>query len=238
MSMENKKVVGISVIAVLLLVVSIIATSYAIFTANLSGTKENKLTTGYVTLNCAETNFTLADTKPVTDAVGIGLSNNTATCTLTSTMTGTIRVGYDIALTDVTPSANIDTTDVKLQASRKIDSEAATFVKGNASTGVTVDSLSSSAGVYDTSLSSFVLDSNIVTGNHTIVYTIKSWLTSGGTSESTTTSTSGVCSDSTYTTQATCEAAGGIWGDKQTSAATGGSFSYKLKIGATQVFSS
>ena len=39
--MDTKKVIVISVFAVILLVVAIIATSYAALTSNLSGTKEN-----------------------------------------------------------------------------------------------------------------------------------------------------------------------------------------------------
>ena len=59
---NNKRIVIISIVSVLALVVAIIATSYAVFTSNLTGTKENKLTTGYVTMNCAETNFNLSNT--------------------------------------------------------------------------------------------------------------------------------------------------------------------------------
>lgn len=234
--MNNKKILAFSIIAILLLVIVVVSTSYAVFTASFTGTKENKLTTGYVTLNCAETNFTLNNTKPLTDAQGIALSNNSATCTLTSTMNGTMKLGYDIALTAVTPSANITTSDVKIQVSRKIDSAAATYVKGTSSAGVTIASLASSGGQYDSSITAYNLDSNIITGDHSILYTVKSWLTSGGNSSTTTSSATGVCTDSSKTTKATCEAAGGVWGDSQTSSASGGTFSFKLKLGATQVF--
>lgn len=235
--MDNKKVLGISIVAVIVLVISIIATSYAVFTANLTGTKENKLNSGYVSLNCAETNFTLNNTNVMTDTQGIAQTNNSASCTLTSTMNGTMRVGYDIALANVTPSTSITTSDVKMQVSKKVDTAAATYIAGStANAGVTVQSLASSAGTHDTSITSYKVDSDIITGNHTIVYTIKSWLASGGNAAATTTNTSGVCSDSTKTTKETCVAAGGIWGDQQTSSSSGGTFSFQLKLGATQVF--
>ena len=81
------------------------------------------------------------------------------------------------------------------------------------------------------------MDSATVEGNHTIVYTIKAWVASTGNGATTNSSnTSGECTDSTYTTQSTCEAAGEIWGTSQTTGQTGGSFSFKLKIGATQVY--
>ncbi len=240
--MNNKKVIIISIVSVLLLVVAIIATSYAVFTANLTGTKENKLTTGYVTMNCSETNFNLTNTKTMTDAEGIALgSSNTATCTLTSTMAGTMTVGYDIGLTDVdtvTPSDGVGTGNVKIQAKKSVDSGTEQYLAGTtASAGVLVSSLASSAGQYDpTNVPSYKLDSATVSGNHSILYTVKSWVTSVG-GANTTTTTNGKCSDTTYTTEAACKAAGEIWGVDQTSSQAGGSFSFKLKIGATQVLS-
>ena len=235
--MDNKKVLIVSIAAVAVLVISIIATSYAVFTANLTGTKNNALTTGYVTLNCAETSFSLTNTNIMTDAQGTSASGNSATCTLTSTMQGEMRVGYDIGLTAVTPSTNITTSNVKINVSKAVDSATATYPVGSASTGVTVASLASAAGTYDsTGIPSYKLDTDVISGNHSIVYTIKGWLASGGNGTATTSSATGVCSDTTYTTESTCEAAGGIWGDKQTSSSAGGTFSFKLKLGATQVF--
>lgn len=241
--MNNKKVVIISIVSVFLLVVAIIATSYAIFTANLTGTKENKLTTGYVNMNCAETNFNLTNTHALSDSEGIALGNsNTATCTLTSTMTGAMNVGYDIALADVdaeTPSDAIGVGNVKIQVKKSIDSGADQYLAGTtATTGVLVNSLQSSAGQYDTTnITSYNIDSATVTGNHSIVYTIKSWVVSESGSSTTNTTTNGICSDTAYTTQAACQAAGEIWGVDQKVSQSGGSFSFKLKIGATQVLS-
>jgi hypothetical protein len=212
------------------------------FTANLTGTKQNKLTSGYVTLNCTETNFSLANTKTMTDAEGIALgSGNTATCTLTSTMAGVMNIGYDFGLTAVdavTPSDGIGPSNVKIQASKKIDSGSTTYLAGStASAGVLVSSIQNAQGQYDSvGVPSYKIDSATITGNHSVLYTIKTWVSSENGSN-TNTNTNGVCSDTTYTTQATCQAAGEIWGYEQKSSQAGGSFSYKLKIGATQVLS-
>ena len=241
--MDNKKVMGISVAAVVILVIAIIATSYAAFTANLTGTKENVLTSGYVTLNCAETNFTVTNSQAMTDTQGIAATNNAATCTLTSTMVGTMNIGYDIALADVdaaSPSDSLTASNVKIQAKKTIDGGSAQYLAGTSSTaGVTVASLASSAGVYDTTnITSYKVDSATLTGNHTVVYTIKSWIASEGSGSTSTTTETDVCSEgTTYTTQSACEAAGGIWGDSQKVSQSGGEFSFKLKLGATQVLS-
>lgn len=239
--MNNKKVIGISVAAVIILVIAIIATSYAVFTANLTGTKQNKLTTGYVTMNCQETNFTLSNTKALTDEQGIALSDNSAICRLTSEMAGTMNVGYDIALYDVdstSPSDSIGEDNVKVQITKKIDSAEATYLAGtSATTGVLVGDIKSASGQYDTSITNYKIDSATVTGNHTIIYTVKSWVSSEGSGTPTTTNTNNVCSDPTYTTEEACTGAGEIWGYDQKISQAGGSFSFKLKIGATQVLS-
>ena len=238
---KNKKILIFSVIAVVLLVVAIIATSYAMFTADLTGTKQNKINTGYVTLKCTETTFELFDTTAVSDSEGIALADNAATCTLVSTMNGSMKIGYDIALTDidsVSPSDSVGQSNVKIQASKVINSGATSYLAGTSATeGVLISNLSSKSGKYDTSITGYNIDSAIVEGNNTIVYTVKAWVASlgeGGTN--TQSSKTGVCGDPTYTTKSTCEAAGEIWGDSQTSSQAGGTFSFKLKVGATQTF--
>lgn len=240
--MDNKKVLGISIAAVVVLVIAIIATSYAVFTAQLTGTKENVISSGYVKMNCAETNFNVSNTKVMTDAQGIAASDNVATCTLTSEMVGTMTVGYDVALYDVdsaSPSDALTKDNVKIQATKKIDSGSVQYLAGTSSSaGVTVGSLSSSAGQYDTGITQYKLDSATLNGNHSVLYSIKAWVASDvGASNTSSSNTSGVCSNPTHTTESACKAAGEIWGTSQTQTQAGSSFSFKLKIGATQVLS-
>ncbi len=235
--MDNKKLIGISVVAVIVLVVAIIATSYAAFTANLTGEKVNKLTTGYVSMNCAETTFTLNDASAATsDANGIA-NAGTYTCVLTSTMQGTMTVGYDVALTDITTSAALGTGNVKIQPYKTIGGNTTYLGGATANTGVYINALTTPAnGPYDSTITTNRIDSATVSGNQSITYTIKAWVGSEGSgSSSSTTSATGVCSDTTYTSQSTCENAGEVWGDSQTVTQSGGTFSFKVKIGATQV---
>ena len=239
--MDNKKVLGISIAAVVVLVIAIVATSYAAFTAQLTGTKENKLTTGYVKMNCAETRFAIANTSAMTDAQGIAASDNVATCTLTSEMVGSMTVGYDVALYDVdatSPSDSLTKNDVKIQATKSIDIGAVSYLAGTSSTaGVTVGTLENSAGQYDTSITNYKLDSATLTGNHSVLYSIKAWVANDSGSSVTNSSSTGTCSDTSYSTESACKDAGEIWGSSQTQTQAGSSFSFKLKIGATQVLS-
>ena len=234
---KDKKVKLLTAAGVLLLVVAIVGVSFAVFTANLTGVKENKLTTGYVTMTCTETNFTLENTSVLTDEQGIARSDNEATCTLSTTMNGTMNIGYDVALYDVTNSAALSENNVKIQAS-KVDNSTTSYLAGSsATTGVLVSSIKTSAGQYDTSITGYKLDSATVNQTKTIEYKVKAWVANEEGNSTTTTNTDGYCSNQTYTTKETCESAGEIWGYDQKIGQAGGTFSFKLKVGASQVLS-
>ncbi len=246
--MDNKKVLAISITAVVVLVLALAATSYAMFSANLTGSKENELTTGYVTLNCTEKTFELENTSPMNDTEGIALENNAAECTLTSEMKGTMTIGYDIALDGVdtkTPEDGITEDNVKIQVSKTItepeQGQLEYLLKTNNTEGIYVSTIKESKGQYDRSIDGYKLDSDTITGNKKIVYKIVAWV-SNEQAENTRINDSnivldenGKCSNSSYTDKDTCENASEIWGDSKKSTQEGGTFSFKLKIGATQV---
>ena len=236
---KKKKQITIAVIGVLILIIAVIGSAYAVFTATLTGVKENKLTTGYVTMSCTETNFTLENTSVLTDEQGIARNDNEATCTLSTTMNGTMNIGYDVALYDVTNSAALSENNIKIQAS-KVDNSTTSYLAGSsATTGVLVSSIKTSAGQYDTSITGYKLDSATVNTTKTIEYKVKAWVANEGSGSGslTPTVTDGYCSNQTYTTKETCESAGEIWGYDQKIGQEGGTFSFKLKVGASQVLS-
>lgn len=235
--MDNKKVLGISVVAVIVLVVAIIATSYATFTANLTGTKDNTIKTGYVTMRCDETVMTINDVEPMTDNQGIAATNNVATCALSVDMQGTMEIGYDVGFDEVNATGSFTTSNVKFQAYKQDGSTTAskTYLAGStANTGVTFASVASEKGTKVPSvIDKYAIDTNTVNSSKTIYYTVKAWTTSAG-STSDTSNTDGACSNPTYTTKDACEGHNEIWGTSQTVEQAGGSFSFKLKIASTQ----
>ena len=234
---KKKKQITIAVIGVLILIIAIIGSAYAVFTATLTGVKQNKLTTGYVTMSCTETNFTLENTSVLTDEQGIALDNNEATCTLSTTMNGTMNIGYDVALYDVTNSAALTENNIKIQAS-KVDNTTTSYLAGSsATTGVLVSSIKTSAGQYDTTITGYKIDSATVNQTKTIEYKVKAWVANEEGNSTTTTNTDGYCSDTTKTTKEACESAGEVWGYDQKIGQAGGTFSFKLKVGASQVLS-
>ena len=223
--MKNKKVIGITIAALLILVMAVVATSYAMFSANFTGTKENVLSTGYVTMNCNQTTFTLNDTNTLTDAQGIALTNNEATCTLTTTMNGTMTLGYDVALTDVdadTPSDGLSASSIKIRALKEKGGTTEYLAGSTATTGVLISSLQNQAGQYDTSITNYNIDSATTSVSEEVTYRVKAWVSGEVSGQVTNTNTDG-------------KAAGGIWGYDQKTEESGGSFSFKLKVGASQI---
>lgn len=240
---RKSKLIIFTVIGLLLLIATITGVAYAVFSTTLTGTKENTISTGYVTMSCTDTSFTLSDTQVLTDAQGIAANNNAATCTLITTMNGVMTLGYDVALADVdadAPSDAIGEGNIKIQAFKTKNSNTTYLAGSSANAGVLVSSIASSAGTYDSSITGYKIDSATTAENETVVYTVKAWVASEGQSSGSDISSSsatGVCTDTTYTTKATCEAAGGVWGNSQQVTQSGGNFSFKLKVGATQVIS-
>lgn len=236
--MDNKKVIIISVFAVILLVAAIMFTSYGALTSNLSGSKDNVINTGTVSLKCNETTFNIKDAKPMTDAKGIASEDNLATCELVSTMDGEMNIGYDIALTEVdakTPNDALTSKDIRIDVYKSVDNGKTVFLAGSTATkGVSVSSLEQKKGTYDKSILAYNLDSATIKGNHKVNYYIKAWVTSDKSSIKTTKEKE-VCSNSEYKTEKECKDAGEVWGNKTTTSTPGGTFSFKLKVGATQV---
>ena len=236
--MDNKSIIIISVFAVILLVISIIMTSYAALSSNMSGTKDNVINTGTVSLKCNETTFNIKNAKPMTDAKGIASDDNIASCELVSTMDGEMNVGYDIALTDideVSPNDGLTAKDIRVDVYKSIDDGKTIFLAGTTATqGIAISNLEQNKGKYDKSILNYNLDSSTIKGNHKVNYYIKAWVTSDKSSLKTTKEKE-VCSNSKYKTKEQCETNGEIWGTKTTTSTPGGTFSFKLKVGATQV---
>lgn len=238
--MDNKKVLLISIFAVILLVVIIIVMSYQTLTADLSGKGSGEVNTGTVSLKCNEKTFNIKDASPISDAKGIASDNNVASCELVSTMEGEMNVGYDIALTEVdedTPNDNLTANDVKIDVYKSIDNGAITYLAGTSSTkGILVNDLLNSKGKYDKSILGYNLDSAVLNGNHKVNYYIKAWVTNDKTSVKTLKEKE-VCSNNKYKTETECKKNGEVWGNKTTTSNPSGTFSFKLKVGATEVLS-
>ena len=149
-----------------------------------------------------------------------------------------MTVGYDIALTEVdeiTPNDNLTSKDVKINVYKSIDNGKTLYLAGTTSTkGIFINDLLNKKGKYDKSILGYNLDSATISGNHKVNYYIKAWVTSDKSSIKTKKEKE-VCSNSKYKTETECKKNGEVWGNKTTTSTPGGTFSFKLKVGATQV---
>lgn len=236
---DNRKIIFV-ITAMLIILIAVISTTYAMFSASFTGTKEQRLTTGEVSMSCSETSFNLNDTGVLSDEEGIALNNNQATCTLVTTLRGNMTLGYDVALYDVdsvTPNDVIGEGNVKIQASKVKDNQTTYLAGSSATTGILVDSIKNFAGQYDSTITGYKIDSATTAQSEEVLYRIKAWVASESVGTTTTSSTDGKCSDETIKTKSACQEAGGIWGYEQRQDQEGGSFSFKLKVGAAQILS-
>lgn len=244
--MNEKRAKYISALAVLLIVVAVFGASYAMFSFNASGTKENVINSGNVDISFKNaTSINLTKVYPLTDAVGAaGTDPNSASMEfdVTSKINGTMTIYYDLYLKDITPGATLTSNYVKFNLKRTLADGTESYVLGSESTGVTVASLVTKAGQYvtmgnagsGTGITGYAIDSNSTATNETVHYKLTAWVADGFTYNNTKTSVEG-CSKSTYTTEADCKANGGVWGSKQSST-TGDAetFSFKVAIKAVQ----
>lgn len=211
----NKKVLVITVVSIMVLIGSIAFVSYAAFSADIAGTQEQKLANnGYVTMSCSETTFSVT-------GANIGAKQN-YTCDLNYSVTGTMQIGYDIGLSSVSCTSGA-TCMISMTKNGT-----AVFSDKNITT------YASSTGTYDTTMTSYKLDSGTLSSSSTVKYVISAWISAvpGNASDSNTT---GVCSDTSKTTKETCEAANEVWGTSQTQTQGAATFSFKAKLGAKQI---
>ena len=93
--MERRKYIIISVVVIVVSIISLIGTSYALLTMNLEGEKEISLTAGILKVDFSEgDNINLENMAPISDSKGL----KTTPYTFTITNTGNIDAYYHISL--------------------------------------------------------------------------------------------------------------------------------------------
>lgn len=210
----NKKVLILTVCSLFVLVAAVIATSFAAYSASITGTEVQSLgSNGYASMSCSDAQFNVTNAN-----VG---QKATYTCDLAYNLTGTMTIGYDFGLTGVSCSSGATCLiDVKKNG---------TAISGLTNKNIT--SLASSKGTYDTAVT-YKLDSGTLSSTTTVKYTIDAWISAAPANS---TSTTEACSDPKHTTAEACKNAGEIWGNKQSATQGGATFSFKAMFGAKQI---
>jgi hypothetical protein len=120
---SSKKIV-LSVLGIAILIVAVVGISYAVFATTLTGTKENTLTTGTISMTYTEdTNgISITNAMPTSDTDGKALTgtNNVFDFTVSSTITGVTTINYEVVAEKVTVATPIADDQVRLYLEKDV----------------------------------------------------------------------------------------------------------------------
>ena len=181
--MENnsKRTLILSIIGILVLVIAVVGVSFAMFTFSGTGTKENVLKTGTVSINfddeTDDNNIEITNQYPEDDTTGMADTNNETEFTVEGDFGGntTMSVNYEVGLSDITTTpasgATIGDNYVKVAIQKNN-----TYVKGSASGGVLISSFASDAGALGLIDSYYVTNGTLSDGHLTDTFKVKAYL--------------------------------------------------------------
>ena len=174
MKKNNGKLVY-SVLGIILLIALVISVSYAMFTFTATGTTENVLTTGSISVDFAQSDiFSLSNQYPMTDTEGVA-QTEVGIFTINPIISGNAIIEYEIGMEKL--SSTLMDNEVKINLTKKIGTGTTNYVKGTATTGILISDFSSDRGsLSGTTISDYLLDSGTFTNTGAITYTVKLWI--------------------------------------------------------------
>ncbi len=170
---NSSKQILLSVLGVAILVVAVVGVSFAAFTYTGTGTKENKISTGTISMTYTEeTNgISISNALPMTDTAGKALSgeNEKFDFTVASTISGTATIQYEIAATKEA-SSTLPDNGVKLYLEKKTGGSYTSVFEPAAYTALT------DATTLGTQAGSMVLYSGSHTTTTTDNFRLRMWM--------------------------------------------------------------
>ena len=220
---SNKKTLVLSIIGVLVLVLVVVGVSYAMYSFTGTGTKENVITTGSISVTIDPTQgetvngvkidkqtITLTNQYPMTDAEGLK-SAEVLRFYVSATLSGTTTINYEVGMAKDT--STLEDSEVKVNLTKKVGTESASYVKGTATTGVLVSSFAADKGTLsNTTVTNYLLDRGTFTASGIVTYEMKMWV------------------DENYDLPTNITGSGNVHSNETTSE----SYSFKIKAYATQ----
>jgi hypothetical protein len=146
MENNNKKTLVLSIVGILVLVIAVVGVSFAMFSFTGTGTKENVIKTGTITVEWSDqtedNKIEIENKYPMSDTVGMSQTDNDATFDVVGSWgTQPLTVTYSVGLTDITPGTTLTESMVKVHITKD-----GTTVMGTGTTaGATVASIASAS---------------------------------------------------------------------------------------------
>ena len=173
--MEKKKTLILTIVGVLVLVLAVIGVSFAMYSFTGTGTVDNVIRTGTVSVSYTEAKvITLTNQYPMTDATGSAQTGagTELEFTVSASMTGAMDINYQVGFDSIVPDITLTTDYVKFNI---IKDNTTYLLSTSATTGILMSSIASSTGTLLTT--GYLLDSDTLSSNgasHT--YKIKAWI--------------------------------------------------------------
>ncbi len=249
--MENKKTLILSIIGVLVLIIAVVGVSFAMYSFSATGTRENVIQTGSVTLDfngegsCSvEGNDTyqeceaaggvwtgpnvisLTNEYPKTDDKG--LENDAVTFTVGAEYEGDMTIDYALQFVDIEEQGTLTDDMIKLQIMK--NDGTVSYPMGSATSGASMNTVAATTNTL-TGADGYVFDTGYFTTKGTVTYTIRAWV-SDQYNLVVPGANAGTCSIAEHTTAAACATAGGTW--TQTLASQAETFRFKIRVVAAQ----
>ena len=197
--MDNKKTLMLSVIGVLVLIVVVVGVSYAMYSFTGTGTKENVITTGSISVVVDptdnpeaqnQTQIKLTNQYAMTDGRGSAITPVEGESALlkfyvAATLNGNTTIKYEVG---ITKNACTETTDGGVTYGCLQDSEVnfnlkkgTEYVKGGAGTGVAFSTIAGAAGNLGKAdnglrIANYLLDADSFTASGLKTYELRAWV--------------------------------------------------------------
>lgn len=201
--MDNKKTLMLSVIGVLVLIVVVVGVSYAMYSFTGTGTKENVITTGSISVVVDpttdpvtggalsdQTQIKLTNQYAMTDGTGSAITPVEGESALlkfyvAATLNGNTTIKYEVG---ITKNACSETTDGGVTYGCLQDSEVnfnlkkgTGYVKGEAGTGVAFSTIAKTAGKLGAAdngrrIANYLLDADSFTASGLKTYELRAWV--------------------------------------------------------------
>lgn len=176
MENNNKRTLILSIIGILVLVIAVVGVSFAMFTFSGTGTKENVIKTGSISIDfdndTKDNKIELTNQYPESDTTGMGDTDNETTFKVEGDWGNSpMTVNYEVGLSEVTQGATLTNQYVKVAIQKNSE-----YVKGTAAAGVAVSTFAADHGPLNYIDSYYVTNGTLTNGHLSDTFKVKAYV--------------------------------------------------------------
>lgn len=177
MEKNNYKGIFLSILGILILVILVLAVSYAAFTFSQTGIKTNTITTGIINMTYSESEngINLVNALPITDEQGKNLAgvNNVFDFTVDTTINGYGTTNVNYAITATSSDSTVDDSAIKIYLTN-MDNDADSEIL--APTKISGLSTTTGSENYNAPSGEFILSTGTLDSSSSHKYRLRMWV--------------------------------------------------------------